>query len=425
MSDLQDTTAGDEPKVGIDQDAIRKKLELGRTAKVVKKEEMLKLIKRLKAAKLKLEKGTEVPEHVASSRQKEVEKLDGHLTKLKATNPQTATGELLKTTLTNLPSEITNILQDLCKSQGIETLSTDHPNHTAVLRLTQAKKMVDAGKSLVEMARGVVGGGKSKKRTREETTTTAEEVSTGKKVKGEREKVASKPLVPRETTKPAAKSKKIVQDISDDEGGDISEEDLVLEDDDFSVDEDDDDVNSNYDDVISDENDDSDDDDAPRPARKKMASTFVNSLGDGLSDVSLSDDDDDAIRAAMAELPKKVNRMGQRARRMLAEKKFGQNAKHLSLHKAPVEKNIHPERLAREEKLHPSWEAKRSRNPAIRIPSGKKIDFDEKPVKGDGGVKAKTKAASAPKLHPSWEAKKQLSTGIIKPVGKKIQFDDD
>ncbi len=78
---------------------------------------------------------------------------------------------------------------------------------------------------------------------------------------------------------------------------------------------------------------------------------------------------------------------------------------------------------AREEKLHPSWAAKRQQQPRITInphSQSKKLTFDD-PVE-PGGSGGQTNQIN---LHPSWAAKKDNKKGIQQFEGKKVVFDDD
>ncbi|ORY29441.1 hypothetical protein BCR33DRAFT_724694, partial [Rhizoclosmatium globosum] len=161
-------------------------------------------------------------------------------------------------------------------------------------------------------------------------------------------------------------------------------------------------------------------------ASSKMESAFLETLGgDTLSDVEFSDfSEDDEIpgakqlekksKTSKKDEPKKKKRPGRgRDKRKMWEEQYGKKANHIvnreltlvnKIKKAPVAAPVV------DEKLHPSWAAKKAQKLQISaVPAGKKISF------GDDG-----------KLHPSWAAKKAQKLQISAvPAGKKITFGDD
>lgn len=190
----------------------------------------------------------------------------------------------------------------------------------------------------------------------------------------------------------------------------------------------------------------------PKPAAKTKRekgstdSMFINSLGNG-SD--FEDPEFDKIYGSK----KPKNRMGQQARRALAEKIHGENAKHKIAERAAAEaaaaavaaRRPRPRRGRDDipsnpaskpndkptEKLHPSWEAAKVRkNVAILPAQGKKIIFgdDETGTVGATGARSSASTMQGPKLHPSWEAAKLKAnqSGIVKGQAQnsKIVFDD-
>ncbi|KAJ3238035.1 hypothetical protein HDU81_008506 [Chytriomyces hyalinus] len=163
---------------------------------------------------------------------------------------------------------------------------------------------------------------------------------------------------------------------------------------------------------------------------QKIESSFVTSLNDGLSDVSLSDlevDEKGRLKGGKKDEKKKKNRMGQRARQELYEKQFGKQANHVI--KRQVEVIKHKAKAAPavvDEKVHPSWAAKRAQKQTITAFAGNKIVFG-----GEGNSSAQSApvvtsgAAPAETLHPSWAAKRMQSAKILDvPAGKKIVFGD-
>ncbi|TPX73281.1 hypothetical protein CcCBS67573_g05448 [Chytriomyces confervae] len=165
---------------------------------------------------------------------------------------------------------------------------------------------------------------------------------------------------------------------------------------------------------------------------QRVESSFVTSLNDGLSDVSLSDlevDEKGRLKGGKKDDKKKKNRMGQRARQELYEKQFGKQANHVI--KRQVEVIKHKAKAAPavvDEKVHPSWAAKRAQKQTITAFAGNKIVFG-----GEGNSSAQSAsavasgagAAPAETLHPSWAAKRMQSAKILDaPAGKKIVFGD-
>ena len=136
-------------------------------------------------------------------------------------------------------------------------------------------------------------------------------------------------------------------------------------------------------------------------------------------------------------VPKKPkNRLGQRARRMLAEQTHGNRAVHLNEKQERKEKKVEKRRGGKEERrgggeeeevLHPSWAARRKEKERLSIsavnPIGRKTVFD------DGAtVKSPPPSSGAvEKLHPSWQLKKQQAEAqrLMQPSqGKKTVFED-
>lgn len=105
----------------------------------------------------------------------------------------------------------------------------------------------------------------------------------------------------------------------------------------------------------------------PRTTVRSMESSFMTSLSSKSQDVA------------------KKNRMGQRARRALAERIHGENAKHLSEKKAQARNHSKkfPAKRSGEKKeqtsLHPSWEAKKQEKERL-----KKISFEGSKIRFEG-----------------------------------------
>ena len=93
-------------------------------------------------------------------------------------------------------------------------------------------------------------------------------------------------------------------------------------------------------------------------------------------------------------MPRRRKRMGQRARRLLAEQKFGQGARHLAVEAAPGGGGGGGGGEGRAGgELHPSWEAKRQQALVIGAGGqGKKIKFGD----DDGARAPRNSAAGGP-----------------------------
>jgi hypothetical protein len=131
-------------------------------------------------------------------------------------------------------------------------------------------------------------------------------------------------------------------------------------------------------------------------------------------DIIMNDEEWQSDEDINYDAPKEVrkNRRGQRARRLIWEKKYKENAKHLSL---PVVVKPKVKKEEPKEKLHPSWEAKKrekEKKEAMVDVKPVKIVFGEEPVTmANNSVNHSAKSSGFnPKgdlLHPSWEAKKR------------------
>jgi BUD22 len=146
-------------------------------------------------------------------------------------------------------------------------------------------------------------------------------------------------------------------------------------------------------------------------------STFLPSLMGGYWSGSESAED------KSADLQPKKNRMGQRARRQLWEKKFGAKANHLK--KAARDKDWDPKKGAKVDDrggTRPAGESFRGTNTTAKYSRTK-----GKPGEGRGSGKSSSsmKKADEGPLHPSWEAAKKAKQQAMQTTfkGKKIVFD--
>ncbi|KAF7797406.1 hypothetical protein EIP86_008601 [Pleurotus ostreatoroseus] len=200
------------------------------------------------------------------------------------------------------------------------------------------------------------------------------------------------------------------------------------------------DDNREDDDDQTEDGDEDEEDDKPRPhaesvktkkptkesaavkGKNASESTFLPSLSVGFTrgDSDASDWSDSEAKVADGV---RKNRRGQRARRMIWEKKYGRNANHVKKQQADAAKD--PRARGRPESGPPN-----ARNDRSSMRSRPPI------AHGGGGGPRSTAQASRPSahdrktedkpLHPSWEAKRKLkekqNLGIVPPQGKKIVF---
>lgn len=151
--------------------------------------------------------------------------------------------------------------------------------------------------------------------------------------------------------------------------------------------------------------------------RKKIKqpkdTTFLPSLMAGYWSGSESAEDVDVA-------PKKrKNRMGQKARRALWEKKYGQNANHIRKEKEKNKSN-----------RDQGWDLRRGATDESgdrgRKPKGRKSESKSKPQGSDDASKpTKAPAKEEKPLHPSWEAARKAKEKSTQATfqGKKITFD--
>ncbi|CBQ71927.1 conserved hypothetical protein [Sporisorium reilianum SRZ2] len=246
--------------------------------------------------------------------------------------------------------------------------------------------------------------------------------------------------------------------------------DEASSDDDDSDDDDSDDDDSDDDDS---DDDDSDDDDSDSDAstsssssssslprkhstkkKLKTSSTFLPSLSTGFiagrSDDEWSDAEADLADRDLSELngskKERKNRMGQRARKALYEKKYGSNANHIKMREKQKQAKL--ERAPRNpsgRQRPPAFQAPAKKDggwggPVAPLPKQPKVArvfraaptaVGEGQVGGGSGALKKpvaAAAAAAPKsqeMHPSWIAKQKQKELMaqVKPQGKKVVFD--
>ncbi|KAI0822272.1 Bud-site selection protein [Trametes gibbosa] len=185
----------------------------------------------------------------------------------------------------------------------------------------------------------------------------------------------------------------------------------------------------------------------PKDTPKAGESTFLPSLSVGFTrgDSSASDFSDIDAEADAADAPRK-NRRGQRARRMIWEKKYGRNANHV---KSQQEQQQHDQRQHQGRGPNGKGSGRDWAKPGARPSRGRggaqgerfgsghppppvdagwpKSQAGAGPGAGRGaGASASASGTGEGKLHPSWEAKKRLkerlNPSIVPGQGKKIKF---
>ncbi|KAG7816090.1 hypothetical protein KL928_005056 [Ogataea angusta] len=123
-------------------------------------------------------------------------------------------------------------------------------------------------------------------------------------------------------------------------------------------------------------------------------------------------EDEEELEQAEKDMKKlakeRKNRRGQRARQKIWEKKYGKNANHVKKERERVQSEREKQRLAYEERVRKRAEKKKQEEE-------KKKQAQEKP----------RQPSAADKMHPSWEAKRRAEEALknVKFQGKKVKFE--
>ncbi|KAG7738222.1 hypothetical protein KL932_003829 [Ogataea haglerorum] len=123
-------------------------------------------------------------------------------------------------------------------------------------------------------------------------------------------------------------------------------------------------------------------------------------------------EDEEELEQAEKDMKKlakeRKNRRGQRARQKIWEKKYGKNANHIKKERERVQSEREKQRLAYEERVRKRAEKKKQEE------EKKKQDREKL-----------NKPAAADKMHPSWEAKRKAEEALknAKFQGKKVKFE--
>ncbi|KAJ3409227.1 hypothetical protein HDV05_004543 [Chytridiales sp. JEL 0842] len=483
------------------------KATLQRAAKKSKTFEIQKLTKRIRSLKLKLEKSEGVPEHVTASRQKELDKLSNDLQAMKTADLAPISSTILYDFIsTTIPSDNAQKSFLLSECQREQEHDSDEKTKKIESRISQAKDVKAALEAALVDIRKLLNIKQEKQEKGQQQNKSAS--TNGAKASSEKTSSSLSKKNSDSSGKKLSISAKNLADAleahSDQSGNESSDPGDPVDDFEDSEGEEDDFDEEEYmrsfgitGDSVSEASDDDDDDDGdlsssseaeynrlPRAANAKATtkstganSIFIDSLrGADVSDISDSDGEIESTRQVKGkpakngkaakngkpaettktkntkkeEPPKKKNRPGQRARQLLWEKTYGKEAKHLilknKLKKESTQKEIPVATPKEDEKLHPSWAAKKAQKPVIAEFVGKKIVFGEdsedikavvdnsaKEVGGrKRGSETEVVAKKKPKvdyenLHPSWAAKKMQADAMasLQGKGKKIVFNDD
>lgn len=187
-----------------------------------------------------------------------------------------------------------------------------------------------------------------------------------------------------------------------------------------------------------------------KPTKKPKSSTFLPTLSTGFiagrSDDEWSDAEADLADRDLSELrtgakKERKNRMGQRARKALYEKKYGSNANHIKMREKQKQARLERASAAT---AGGAVRGGRQRPPAFQAPTKKDGGWGgpvaplpkqprvfrpqpEVPVQegGRNGGQKPAAAAKSQEMHPSWIAKQKQKELMaqVKPQGKKVVFD--
>ncbi|KAJ3045781.1 hypothetical protein HDV00_007907 [Rhizophlyctis rosea] len=436
------------PKWSQIEQKVRKKLhhvrkELKKCVKKGKGFETQKLVKKVRSSRSKVEKSDKVPSEVKQAREKELQKLETDLDAIKRANLDAVTYHALLShfkspTTPPLPC-VENVIELLQQADVAEDKSlngVERPPLTKVeIRVQGSKAVQDGLKEAVEELRRVMVG--------------------GKKVKGKPAKATQKA----QNAPPVKAGQKRKQPpISSDMDSDIDgHSDISLAD---SLDHSDAEA------------------DGPAQPKSKASSTFITSLADDVSDISVSDYSNSDFEADIdydisddqsgggrdggankkRKKEKAKNRMGQRARREMWEKMYGARAKHVQdEEKKKLTERFNPttgggtggrggkgrggavgrgggvaagsDSKQQDESLHPSWQAKKLQKASAVPFAGKKVVFGDDGGETKGGGGGGKDASAQESLHPSWEAKRKAKEAQAKIMSQakptKITFGDD
>lgn len=133
-------------------------------------------------------------------------------------------------------------------------------------------------------------------------------------------------------------------------------------------------------------------------------------------------DDDQVVKKALK--PQKKNRRGQRARQKIWEAKFKNNANHIKKEKETQFK----ERQQRQKEYEERVAKRAAKAKELEITGSNNVPLKErtfaKGVPAPSAVGTRTEPEGEQKLHPSWEAKKKQEEALknVKFEGKKIKF---
>lgn len=350
--------------------------------------------------------------------------------------------------------EVIHALNKLSFNWPAISLPSNAPQGKVAARFMSIEQISSVAKSAVDSVVSILGDGAKKEN---EVNVQAEQVpADDKQIKNDK---TLQPPTQIKKERPATDNSALIAKLTNSLGGTVRDDDDEEEEDQeadsdaplsgYTSGEASDDALQNWPDPDADsdgddDNDDinNDDDDADN------GNALLNSLNTGVGYISGGSDD---ISDAEEKVAPRKNRMGQRARRMIHEKKFGRGANHVQK-KFEEDKQLERAKRMGRNKLDSGWKGRQQRQSEDQKPNkdlkgGYKKDFkkDNKTdsnhsSKHDRGYKNHSKPHSKPsvphkpgtdaaaddqgQLHPSWAAKKAQAEAIANaPAPTKITFD--
>ncbi|TIB20967.1 hypothetical protein E3P89_02887 [Wallemia ichthyophaga] len=355
--------------------------------------------------------------------------------------------------------EVIHALNKLSFNWPAISLPSNAPQGKVAARFMSIEQISSVAKSAVDSVVSILGDGAKKDN---EVNVQAEQVpADDKQIKNDK---TLQPPTQIKKERPATDNSALIAKLTNSLGGTVRDDDDEEEEDQeadsdaplsgYTSGEASDDALQNWPDPDADSDGDDDNDDINNDDINNddddadNGNALLNSLNTGVGYISGGSDD---ISDAEEKVAPRKNRMGQRARRMIHEKKFGRGANHVQK-KFEEDKQLERAKRMGRNKLDSGWKGRQQRQSEDQKPNkdlneGYKKDFkkDNKTdsnhsSKHDRGYKNHSKPHSKPsvphkpgtdaaaddqgQLHPSWAAKKAQAEAIANaPAPTKITFD--
>ncbi|EOQ99199.1 hypothetical protein J056_002324 [Wallemia ichthyophaga EXF-994] len=355
--------------------------------------------------------------------------------------------------------EVIHALNKLSFNWPAISLPSNAPQGKVAARFMSIEQISSVAKSAVDSVVSILGDGAKKEN---EVNVQAEQVpADDKQIKNDK---TLQPPTQIKKERPATDNSALIAKLTNSLGGTVRDDDDEEEEDQeadsdaplsgYTSGEASDDALQNWPDPDADSDGDDDNDDINNDDINNddddadNGNALLNSLNTGVGYISGGSDD---ISDAEEKVAPRKNRMGQRARRMIHEKKFGRGANHVQK-KFEEDKQLERAKRMGRNKLDSGWKGRQQRQSEDQKPNkdlngGYKKDFkkDNKTdsnhsSKHDRGYKNHSKPHSKPsvpikpgtdaaaddqgQLHPSWAAKKAQAEAIANaPAPTKITFD--